>query len=84
MKFYKIEDQIVISDKELSVGTELIANTTDASNEKHVPVIETSGSEVTVTVGSVEHPMMEAHFIQWIIIETATGYQKKVLHSNGH
>ena len=23
--------------------------------------------------------MMEAHFIQWIIIETATGYQKKVL-----
>ena len=39
MKFYKIEDQIVISDKSLPVGTELIANTTDASNEKHVPVI---------------------------------------------
>ena len=39
MKFYKIEDQIVISDKSLPVGTELIANMTDASNEKHVPVI---------------------------------------------
>ncbi|MBQ9871956.1 MAG: desulfoferrodoxin [Eubacterium sp.] len=78
MKFYKIDDQIVIGDG-LTVGEELIPNTTDAANEKHVPVIETSGSEVTVTVGSVEHPMMEAHFIQWIIIETATGYQKKVL-----
>ena len=49
MKFYKIDDQIVIGDG-LTVGEELIPNTTDAANEKHVPVIETSGSEVTVTV----------------------------------
>jgi superoxide reductase len=39
MKFYKIEDQVVSSDKSLSVGTELVANTSDAANEKHVPVI---------------------------------------------
>ena len=39
MRFYRIDDQIVISDKELSVGTELTANTTDGAHEKHVPVI---------------------------------------------
>ena len=39
MKFYKLEDQIVISDKALTVGTELIPNTTDAAGEKHVAVI---------------------------------------------
>ena len=37
MKFYKIEDQIVFSDKALFVGEEIIANTTDRSHEKHVP-----------------------------------------------
>ena len=75
MKFYKIEDQIVISDKSLSVGTELIANTTDASNEKHVPVIAVNGDVVTVTVGSVEHPSMPAHYIEWIVLVTETGFQ---------
>lgn len=52
MKFYRISDQIVISDKELSVGTELTANTVDATQEKHVPVIEVSDDDtVTVKVG---------------------------------
>jgi len=41
-------------------------NTTDAAQEKHVPVIEKSGNQVTVTVGSVEHPMEEKHFIEFI------------------
>ena len=75
MKFYKIEDQIVISDKSLSVGTELIANTTDAANEKHVPVITVSGDEVTVAVGSVEHPSLPAHYIEWIVLVTEAGFQ---------
>ena len=43
VKFYKIDDQIIISDKALSVGTELVANTVDAAQEKHVPVIEVVG-----------------------------------------
>ena len=55
MKIYKIDDQIVFSDKTLSVGTELIANTTDGAHEKHVPVITISGDEVKVAVGSVIH-----------------------------
>ena len=79
MKFYKIDDQVVISDKELSVGIELVANTTDAAGEKHVPVIDINGDTVTVTIGSVEHPSLEAHYIEWIVLVTETGFQMKWL-----
>ena len=58
---------------------ELLPNTTDAAGEKHVPVIGINGKEVTVTVGSVEHPMLPAHYIMWIVLETSQGYQKKLL-----
>ena len=58
---------------------EMIPNTTDAAQEKHVPVIAIDGKTVTVTVGSVEHPMLEAHYIEWIILETKEGYQIKTL-----
>ncbi len=58
---------------------ELVPNTTDAAGEKHVPVIEVNGNIVTVKVGSVEHPMTEAHSIQWIVIETEQGRQRKIL-----
>ena len=58
---------------------EMKANTTDAATEKHVPVIEVDGQSVTVTVGSVEHPMLPEHFIGWIVLETKTGNQRKIL-----
>ncbi len=79
MRFYKIDDQVIISDKELSVGTELIPNTTDAAGEKHVPVIETAGDTVTVKVGSVEHPSLDAHYIEFIVLVTESGIQMKWL-----
>ena len=79
MKFYKIDDQIIISDKELSVGTLLTPNTTDAAGEKHVPVITISGNEVKVAVGSVEHPSLPAHYIEFIVLQTTTGIQMKWL-----
>ena len=41
-------------------------NTTDAAVEKHVPVATKSAEGWTVVVGSVEHPMMDTHYIQWI------------------
>ena len=82
MKFYKIDNQIVISDKELSVGEELAANTVDAAHEKHVPVIEVSGDTVNVKVGSVEHPNLDAHYIEWIALETNKGNQRKQLKPN--
>lgn len=44
----------------------LSENSVDASKEKHVPVIEKGEGKVTIKVGSVPHPMEEAHFIQWI------------------
>ena len=58
---------------------ELKANTTDAATEKHVPVIEIVGDKVSVTVGSVVHPMEAAHYIQWIAIETNRGVYRKNL-----
>lgn len=79
MKFYKIDDQIIISDKSLSVGEELTANTVDAAQEKHVPVITINGDEVKVAVGSVEHPSLPAHYIEWIVLLTETGMQMKWL-----
>ncbi len=46
--------------KLLEPGTE------DEGYEKHVPVIEKTDKGIKVKVGSVEHPMVESHFIQWI------------------
>ena len=43
-------------------------NTVDASVEKHVPVIEKNENEILVRVGSIEHPMIESHYIEWIEI----------------
>ncbi len=50
----------------------LVENTTDAAQEKHVPVIEQVDGGVKVTVGSVSHPMQEDHWIEWIEL-TADG-----------
>ena len=59
--------------------TELVAGTVEASAEKHIPVYKVEGNKVHVTVGSVEHPMLEAHFIEWISLETKQGNQRKAL-----
>jgi superoxide reductase len=45
-----------------------VANTVDASKEKHVPVIEKTGKGFKIKIGSVPHPMEEAHYIEWIEI----------------
>lgn len=44
----------------------LTENTVDAAKEKHVPVVERIEGGVKVVVGSVEHPMLEKHYIEWI------------------
>ena len=54
---------------------EIIPGTTDASAEKHVPVYEVKDNLVQVTVGAAEHPMLEAHYIEWILLETKGGFQ---------
>lgn len=57
----------------------LTANSTDAAQEKHVPVVKVDGNKITVTVGSVAHPMTEAHLIEWIYLQTKHGGQYKHL-----
>lgn len=51
----------------------------DTGFEKHLPVIEKSDGKVMVRVGSVPHPMEEAHYIEWIEITTESGVYKKFL-----
>ena len=58
---------------------EIQPNTTDAANEKHVPVVSVDGNHVTVRVGSVDHPMTEAHYIKWVVPCTNLGNQRKLL-----
>lgn len=53
--------------------------TEDQGNEKHVPVVETTDNGIKVKVGSVEHPMEEDHFIQWIQVITQDTVRKKLL-----
>lgn len=61
---------------------ELIAGTVDAAREKHIPVYSVEGNKVSVVVGSVEHPMVDAHYIQWIVLKTNKGIQRKHLSPN--
>lgn len=86
MKFYVCEHcgNIITYAKNVGVPvmccgqkmTELVPGTTDAAVEKHVPVVTVEGQKVVVEVGGVEHPMVEAHYIEWIVLETEKSYQK--------
>lgn len=80
-KFYKCTDcgEIVLE----MVGTGhpcenqskhlLEANTTDASQEKHVPVVSVEDGKVRVKIGSEPHPMLPEHHIMWVYIKTTSG-----------
>lgn len=61
---------------------ELIACSTEASIEKHIPVYNVNDNIVKVVVGSVEHPMTEEHFIEWVYLKTNKGSQIKYLKPN--
>ena len=54
-------------------------NTTDAAQEKLVPVVEKTADGYRVKVGSVEHPMLEEHFIQWIELLTPKSVLRREL-----
>jgi len=58
---------------------QLVPNTVEASAEKHLPVVTSSGDIVKVSVGSVAHPMTAEHSIQWVYLETEHGGQRKCL-----
>lgn len=54
-------------------------NTVEASGEKHIPAVSVKDGVVSVNVGSVDHPMVDAHFIQWVQLQTDKGSQRKYL-----
>ena len=58
---------------------QIIPGTVEASVEKHVPVYTVNGNLVEVVVGSVEHPMQDVHYIEWVSLQTKQGNQRKSL-----
>ena len=61
---------------------ELIPGTVEASHEKHIPVYRVENNKVYVEVGSVEHPMIPEHFIEWVAVQTKFGNQRRLLTPN--
>ena len=58
---------------------ELVAGAVEASHEKHIPAVDMEGGIVNVKVGSVEHPMADNHWIQWVLVVTDRGVHRKHL-----
>ncbi len=89
MKFYRCKHcgQIIAIVKKTGVPViccgepmqEIIPSSTDASVEKHVPVVEVDGTTVRVSVGSAPHPMLPEHYIEWVSLKTKAGNQRKAL-----
>ena len=61
----------------------LVPNTAEAAHETHLPCAGVDGARVTVQVGSVDHPMSEAHRIEWIYLATKNGGQRKAFCADG-
>lgn len=58
---------------------ELVPNTVEASGEKHIPAVTVTGDKVVVNVGSVDHPMVDVHWIEWVQLLTDQGSYRKTL-----
>lgn len=51
----------------------LVADSTDASSEKHVPIVTVEDNMVVVRIGSEPHPMTPEHYIEWVVVQTSAG-----------
>ena len=58
---------------------QLVPNTVEASGEKHIPAVTVSDGIVEVNVGSVDHPMVDVHWIEWVQLITDKGSYRKAL-----
>ena len=58
---------------------ELVPGSVEASHEKHIPAVDVDGGILAVKVGSVEHPMTEEHWIEWVELVSDKGIQRKYL-----
>ena len=61
---------------------ELVPGAVDGALEKHVPAVTVDGNTIKVQVGEVVHPMLEEHYIHFIVLETASGSMIKNLSPN--
>ena len=68
--------KLVCCNSDMVLKTE---NSVDAATEKHIPVVESTDEGVKVTVGSVEHPMEDKHYIEWIEFINGTYVNRKYL-----
>jgi len=57
----------------------LESGTTDGAKEKHVPVVEKQGNGYLVKIGSIPHPMLAEHYIEWIELVTENKVYRKFL-----
>ena len=62
--------------------SQIIPGTVEASLEKHIPEYTVENNKVYVVVGSIEHPMVPEHFIEWVSVQTKYGNQRKQLKPN--
>ncbi len=86
MKFYKCAHcgKIIAVINGVNVPTiccgepmqEIKENSVEAAVEKHIPVYEVKDGVVYVEVGSTLHPMLDNHYIEWILLKTKNGNQR--------
>ena len=58
---------------------ELVPNSVEASGEKHIPAVTVHEEYVEVNVGSVDHPMVDVHWIEWVQLVSDKGSYRKEL-----
>ena len=58
---------------------ELVPNTVEASGEKHIPAVSVKDGVVEVNVGTVDHPMVDVHWIEWVQLQTDKGSRRHYL-----
>lgn len=61
---------------------QLIPGTVEASREKHIPVYHVENQILKINIGSINHPMTEAHLIEWVFVQTSKKNIRVALHAN--
>ena len=81
MNLYKVENGFLLGllNGEAKDLKRIVERSVDASIEKHVPVVKVDGSRVIVNIGSIEHPMVDEHYIEFVAIKSEKGLQVKYL-----
>jgi superoxide reductase len=58
---------------------ELVAGSSDGAREKHVPAVTREGGKIIARIGEVDHPMLDAHYIQFVALATPDRIEIKKL-----